>query len=74
MQKSDFIGIYKAMKELPVTVRLLDPPLHEFLPSEPEDIKSLAEDMGMSVEEMEADIEGLKNSTPCWGTAAVVLP
>ncbi len=67
MQKSDFIGIYKAMKELPVTVRLLDPPLHEFLPSEPEDIKSLAEDMGMSVEEMEADIEGLKEFNPMLG-------
>ncbi|MGL4282840.1 MAG: pyruvate, phosphate dikinase, partial [Eubacterium aggregans] len=67
MQKSDFIGIYKAMKELPVTVRLLDPPLHEFLPSEPEDMKSLAEDMGMSVEEMEADIEGLKEFNPMLG-------
>jgi pyruvate,orthophosphate dikinase len=67
MQKSDFTGIYEAMKELPVTVRLLDPPLHEFLPTTPEDIKALADDMGMTVPEMEANIDNLKEFNPMLG-------
>lgn len=67
MQKEDFIGIYKAMKELPVTVRLLDPPLHEFLPTELEDIKSLADDMGMTLEEMQVNIHGLEEFNPMLG-------
>ncbi len=67
MQKADFTGIYEAMKELPVTVRLLDPPLHEFLPTAPEDVKALADDMGMSLEDMENDIEGLKEFNPMLG-------
>ncbi|MDD2413856.1 MAG: pyruvate, phosphate dikinase [Eubacteriaceae bacterium] len=67
MQKSDFIGIYKAMKELPVTVRLLDPPLHEFLPTDEEDILALAKDMNMSIEEMKADIDNLEEFNPMLG-------
>lgn len=67
MQKEDFIGIYKAMKGLPVTVRLLDPPLHEFLPTEPEDIKALADDMGMTLEEMQANIHSLEEFNPMLG-------
>ena len=42
MQKNDFVEIFKLMKELPVTIRLLDPPLHEFLPKEEEELKELA--------------------------------
>ena len=47
MQKADFIGIFKAMQGLPVTIRLLDPPLHEFLPHSDEDMAKLAEAMGV---------------------------
>ncbi|HHX81342.1 MAG TPA: pyruvate, phosphate dikinase, partial [Acholeplasmataceae bacterium] len=50
MQRKDFEGIFEAMKEFPVTIRLLDPPLHEFLPTEEEDIVKLAEDMNISVD------------------------
>jgi len=67
MQKEDFIGIYEAMKELPVTVRLLDPPLHEFLPTEEADIEALAKDMGMTIEEMKANIESLHEFNPMLG-------
>ena len=67
MQKEDFIGIYRAMKELPVTVRLLDPPLHEFLPTEEEDIEALAKDMDISVEEMKNVINGLEEFNPMLG-------
>ena len=67
MQKEDFIGIYKAMKDLPVTVRLLDPPLHEFLPTEPEDIEALAKDMDMSMDEMMSTIHGLEEFNPMLG-------
>ncbi|MEF9919171.1 MAG: putative PEP-binding protein, partial [Eubacterium sp.] len=56
-----------AMKGLPVTVRLLDPPLHEFLPTEPEDIESLAKDMGVSLEEMTATINDLEEFNPMLG-------
>ena len=52
MQREDFIGIYEAMEFRPVTIRFLDPPLHEFLPSEDEDIKALAEEMGLTYEEL----------------------
>lgn len=67
MQKEDFIGIYKAMKDLPVTVRLLDPPLHEFLPTEPEDIEALAKDMDLSMDEMMNTIHGLEEFNPMLG-------
>ena len=67
MQKEDFMGIYKAMKDLPVTVRLLDPPLHEFLPTEPEDIEALAGDMDMSMDEMMSTIHGLEEFNPMLG-------
>ena len=45
MQREDFIGIYEAMEERPVTIRFLDPPLHEFLPTDDEDIKEILEDL-----------------------------
>lgn len=67
MQKEDFKGMYEVMREKPITVRLLDPPLHEFLPTEEEDIKALADDMGMSVEEMKANIDSLHEFNPMLG-------
>ena len=67
MQKEDFIGIYKAMEGRPVTVRLLDPPLHEFLPKETKDIETLAADMGFAVEDMMTIIQGLEEFNPMLG-------
>ena len=66
-QKDDFIGIFKEMKGLPVTIRLLDPPLHEFLPTEPEAIKELAEEMGVSFEELSQTVESVKELNPMLG-------
>jgi pyruvate,orthophosphate dikinase len=67
MQKEDFIGIYKAMEGRPVTVRLLDPPLHEFLPKEAKDIETLAGDMGLKIDEMKAIIQSLEEFNPMLG-------
>ena len=67
MQKNDFKGIYKAMGERPVTIRFLDPPLHEFLPSSDADIKALASEMGMSFEELKQTVEGLHEFNPMLG-------
>lgn len=67
MQREDFIGIYEAMEERPVTIRLLDPPLHEFLPQEPEAIKALAENMGISISTLEEKIAGLHEFNPMMG-------
>ena len=67
MQRGDFEGIYKAMKGLPVTIRFLDPPLHEFVPTEEEDIKALAVEMGVTFEELKETIEGLHEFNPMLG-------
>jgi len=67
MQKEDFIGIYKAMEGRPVTVRLLDPPLHEFLPKEDKDIKALAMDLGITNDDMITVIQGLEEFNPMLG-------
>ena len=67
MQKSDFIGIFEAMEGLPVTIRLLDPPLHEFIPLENENQKSLAEEMGISLEEVQRKVEELSEINPMLG-------
>ncbi|MBP2072692.1 pyruvate, phosphate dikinase [Thermoanaerobacterium butyriciformans] len=67
MQRSDFEGLFEAMGEHPVTIRLLDPPLHEFLPHEDEDIKELANEMGMSFEDLKATVESLKEFNPMLG-------
>ncbi|MFD3157574.1 pyruvate, phosphate dikinase [Haloimpatiens sp. FM7330] len=67
MQREDFIGIYEAMEERPVTIRLLDPPLHEFLPSEEEDIEDLAKEMGISYEELKASVDSLHEFNPMMG-------
>ena len=66
-QRGDFKGIYEVMGELPVTIRFLDPPLHEFVPTNPEDIEKLAKDMGMSVKEVNEIIVGLHEFNPMMG-------
>ena len=67
MQREDFINIFREMKGLPVTVRLLDPPLHEFLPSEKKDIVQLAEEMGISEEKLLDVINDLQEVNPMLG-------
>ena len=66
-QKNDFIGILKAMKGLPVTIRLLDPPLHEFLPQEPNLVRELAGELGITVEKLEGRIKQLHELNPMLG-------
>ncbi len=68
MQRGDFEAIYKAMGGLPVTIRLLDPPLHEFLPQEEDDIKELAGDMGISFDKLKGIVESLHEFNPMLGT------
>ncbi len=67
MQRSDFEGIYEAMAGRPVTIRFLDPPLHEFLPHEDADIKTLAAEMGLTFEELKGTIESLHEFNPMMG-------
>lgn len=67
MQKSDFIGIYEALEGKPVTIRLLDPPLHEFLPSADEDIRELAKEMGITFDELKATVQELHEFNPMMG-------
>ena len=67
MQRADFKGIYKAMGSRPVTIRFLDPPLHEFLPTEDADIRSLAKEMGMSFEELKLAVANLHEFNPMLG-------
>jgi pyruvate,orthophosphate dikinase len=67
MQRGDFEGIFAAMGDRPVTIRLLDPPLHEFLPSKEEDIAGLAKEMKMDSAELEAVIESLHETNPMMG-------
>ena len=67
MQRSDFEGIYKAMGEHPVTIRFLDPPLHEFLPHKDEEIAELAKEMGMTFEELKATVASLHEFNPMMG-------
>ena len=67
MQRGDFEGLFKAMKGYPVTIRLLDPPLHEFLPHDDEDIEALAKEMGMTFEELKNVVEGLHEFNPMMG-------
>ncbi len=66
-QQGDFKAIYEALEGYPVTIRFLDPPLHEFVPTEEEDIKKLADAKGKSVEEIKTLIEGLKEFNPMMG-------
>ncbi|MCI9017904.1 MAG: pyruvate, phosphate dikinase [Lachnospiraceae bacterium] len=66
-QKGDFKAMYEALEGKPMTVRYLDPPLHEFVPTDPEDIAALAKDMNMTVEEVEARCEELREFNPMMG-------
>ncbi|MGH7144402.1 MAG: pyruvate, phosphate dikinase [Planctomycetota bacterium] len=68
-QRKDFVGIFKAMHDLPVTVRLLDPPLHEFLPhhDNPEGQKQAAKDLGVSVKEIQKRVDELHEFNPMLG-------
>ncbi|HEX6816051.1 MAG TPA: pyruvate, phosphate dikinase [Gemmatimonadaceae bacterium] len=67
MQRQDFDGIFEAMAGLPVTIRLLDPPLHEFLPHGGEDAKRLAHTLGMRREELGRIVESLREVNPMLG-------
>ncbi|HEX8716527.1 MAG TPA: pyruvate, phosphate dikinase [Gemmatimonadaceae bacterium] len=67
MQRQDFLGIFEAMEGLPVTIRLLDPPLHEFLPHGGEDAKRLAFTLGMPRDELSRIVESLRETNPMLG-------
>jgi pyruvate,orthophosphate dikinase len=67
IQREDFIGIFKVMNGLPVTVRLLDPPLHEFVPHEDENQKEMAQVMGVSLEKVKQKVESLSEFNPMLG-------
>lgn len=67
MQRSDFEGIYEAMQGYPVTIRFLDPPLHEFLPTDAEDIAALAKEMKMEIADLKAVISSLHEFNPMMG-------
>ena len=66
-QKGDFKAIYEVMEGRPVTIRFLDPPLHEFVPTNPDDIAALAKDMGLTVEEVQATCDSLHEFNPMMG-------
>ena len=67
MQRIDFVGIFEAMDGLPVTIRLLDPPLHEFLPHEGHEIEALAKTMGVPLSHLRAQTELLREANPMMG-------
>lgn len=67
MQRHDFEGIFTAMDGLPVTIRLLDPPLHEFVPHDEKGQKEMAAEMGISIEEIQKKIESLQEMNPMLG-------
>ena len=73
-QKQDFIGIFKAMEGLPVTIRLLDPPLHEFLPSEDKDIAEIAKELDITFEELKSIVVSLHEINPMMGHRGCRLP
>ena len=67
MQRDDFVGIFRAMGERPVTIRLLDPPLHEFLPQHEDEIAELAPKLGVSVADLSRKVETLREFNPMLG-------
>jgi pyruvate,orthophosphate dikinase len=67
IQRTDFEGIFEAMHDLPVTIRLLDPPLHEFVPHEKENQKEMADQMGITVEKVKKKVEDLAEFNPMLG-------
>ncbi|HUG01726.1 MAG TPA: pyruvate, phosphate dikinase [Longimicrobiales bacterium] len=73
MQREDFAGIFRAMDGLPVTVRLLDPPLHEFLPGAPEEVDALAQRLGRDPVELRGRLGRLRESNPMLGHRGVRL-
>lgn len=74
MQRKDFEGIYEVMEGRPVTIRFLDPPLHEFLPHKDEEIKELAQQMGLGFRSLKPPLSVCTSSIPCSVTAAAVFP
>jgi len=66
-QKGDFIAMYKALKGRPMTVRYLDPPLHEFVPQTEEEQRELAKDMGLTYEQVKAKVDSLHEFNPMMG-------
>jgi pyruvate,orthophosphate dikinase len=73
MQRQDFIGLYEAMQGFPVTIRYLDPPLHEFLPTEDDDIEMLAKEMELTFDDLKATITSLHETNPMLGHRGVRL-
>jgi pyruvate,orthophosphate dikinase len=67
MQREDFVGVFKAMDGLPVTVRLLDPPLHEFLPDLPDEVEALAKRLGIGTSELQTKIKSHHEFNPMLG-------
>jgi len=67
MQREDFVGIFREMGETPVTIRLLDPPLHEFLPHEDAAVKKTAEELGISPEKLRERVRALAEANPMLG-------
>jgi pyruvate,orthophosphate dikinase len=74
MQRGDFEGIFRVMRGKPVTIRLLDPPLHEFLPKEDDDIRALAKDMGLTFDNLKATVQQLSEVNPMMGMRGCRLP
>ncbi len=66
-QKADFKAMFETLEGKPMNVRYLDPPLHEFVPTEEEDIKALADDMGLTVDEVKAKCDALHEFNPMMG-------
>src|SRR5262249_24578227 len=67
MQRADFAEIFRVMEGLPVTIRLLDPPLHEFLPNTSQEIAEVARDLGRSPEELAEVVRALTEANPMLG-------
>ena len=67
MQQKDFVGLFTVMKGLPVTIRTLDPPLHEFLPHTDREVTDLAQKMGVSAEKVQVKIDSLHETNPMLG-------
>src|SRR5581483_7413281 len=66
-QRNDFVGIFEAMAGLPVTIRLLDPPLHEFLPHDDKEQAKLAKELGVDIEKIKHRVEELHEFNPMLG-------
>jgi pyruvate,orthophosphate dikinase len=67
IQKKDFMEIFKVMNDMPVTIRLLDPPLHEFLPHEDDDVREIAGELGLKFDELKATVNSLHEMNPMLG-------